>query len=98
MSAHHRQARWSTDAPKHRARITAMLPQPCIDCGNAVHPGDQWQVGHRIPASAGSTATVANIGPSHTGCNLRSGGRMGARKTNARRTRTQAREQDIRPW
>jgi hypothetical protein len=98
MSQHHRNAKWSTDSPKHRARIEKQLPQPCVDCGSPVYPEHKWQVGHRDAIGNNGPSTVANIGPSHTACNLRSGGRMGARKTNARRTQTQAREQDIRPW
>jgi hypothetical protein len=103
MSRHHRAQKWSTHAPKLRARI--VLPAPCLDCPHPVMPDQKWQVGHRKAASAGGAPTVANSGPSHTycptcqrRCNQSSGGRMGAVVTNQARRRTRDRSNDIREW
>lgn len=96
MSRHHRAQKWSTHAPKLRARIEPTLPQPCVNgCGRPVFREQQWQVGHRQGAARGGQPTLANCGPAHTSCNLRDGGREGARVTNSRRT---SRTDGIRPW
>jgi hypothetical protein len=95
MSQHHRKAWTSADAKRWRPRIAATLPAPCVDCGREVYPEQAWQVGHiqslasfEADGYAGS-ATAENLGPSHRSCNARSGGRMGAAKTNgANRTKT----------
>ena len=94
MSAHHRAQKWTTHAPKLRAKIKGLLPHPCIECGNPVMPTDDWQVGHRRAAALGGRPTVANTGPVHTSCNRRSGGKLGASIVNSRRLKSQ----DIRPW
>lgn len=94
MSQHHRAQKWTTHAPKLRAQIKPQLPLPCIDCGNPVFPEDDWQVGHRTPASVGGRPTTANTGPTHTRCNRKAGGKLGAAKTNGRR----AESNGIRPW
>jgi 5-methylcytosine-specific restriction endonuclease McrA len=85
MSRHHRAQKWSTHAPKLRATLAAQLPLPCVECGRPVLPEQQWQVGHRIPASQGGRPTAANTGAVHTSCNKRAGGALGARTVNARR-------------
>lgn len=94
MSQHHRRSRHTTFAPAIREKLAAMLPLPCVDCGRPVLPEQAWQVGHIRPASQGGTTTMSNCGPSHTACNRRAGGRLGAAVTNGRRRAGQ----DIRPW
>jgi hypothetical protein len=71
-----------------------MLPAPCIACGKPVMPGSKWHVGHRVDAARGGRPTAANVGPVHEGCNLKSGGKLGAKITNAKRRTAQ----DIREW
>lgn len=95
MSEHHRKAWTSADAKKWRQRIAATLPAPCVDCGRDVYPEHRWQVGHIEPLSSfeaegyAGSKTASNLGPSHTACNQRAGGRMGAAKTNgAKRAKT----------
>lgn len=85
MSQHHRDQKWTTHAPKLREKIAAQLPLPCIDCGRAVTADQSWQVGHRTPASMGGRPTVENTGPTHTSCNRKAGGKLGAAKTNGTR-------------
>lgn len=94
MSAHHRRQKWSTRQPQLKAKIAATLPRPCIECGRPVTKDDRWHVGHIRAASLGGKATPSNTGPAHAACNLRSGGKMGARVVNARRQASK----DIRPW
>ena len=97
MSQHHRRTKHTTRAPHIRRVLAAQLPLPCVDCGGPVMPEQQWQVGHRVPASQGGQTTLANCGPSHTGCNRKAGGKLGAKVTNAsKRARTQS--PDIRSW
>lgn len=98
MSGHHRKQKWTTHAPKLREKIARTLPAPCVECRNPVHPDEPWQVGHRVPASQGGMPTAANTGPVHTRCNLKAGGKLGARTTNARRNTTRQASKDIRPW
>jgi len=91
MSQHHRNNHWTTDSPKFRVIIAAQLPLPCVNVpckhGGIVYPEQRWHVGHRPghDASSGRRATIRDVGPAHAGCNLRDGGRAGARKTNAKR-------------
>lgn len=96
MSRHHRAQRWTTDSPKFRKTIQAMLPQPCVNCGRPVLRTDRWHVGHRPghDAHLGKRAQLQHVGPAHALCNLRDGGRTGARIVNARRQASK----DIRPW
>lgn len=97
MSQHHRRQKWSTHSPKHRERIAQLLPLPCIECGRPVTRDQAWHVGHKRAASLpGSSAAAANVGPAHARCNLRSGGKLGAKVTNQRRRR--AAQPDIRDW
>jgi hypothetical protein len=42
----------------------------------------------------GGKPTFQNTGPSHTACNRKTGGKMGARVTNSRRRRAK----DLREW
>lgn len=105
MSRHHRAQKWTTHSPKLKVKHAAMLPQPCVECGQLVTREDKWQVGHRRDASAGGAPTMANTGPVHVAsavwprnCNQIAGGRIGARVTNQRRTITRQRDSDIRPW
>lgn len=96
MSRHHRAQKWSTHAPRLRAAIEPQLPLPCVNgCGRPVVRGQDWQVGHRQGAARGGLPTLANCGPAHTRCNLRDGGREGARIVNQRR---RTNDEGIRPW
>lgn len=97
MSRHHTAQHWTTHAPKLRKTIATQLPAPCIECGQPVMPEDTWHVGHRLSAALGGRPTAANTGPVHARCNLRSGGKLGARIVNSGRA-TRQRGQDIRPW
>lgn len=94
MSQHHRKSKHTTHAPKIRKAIAARLPLPCVDCQRPVLPEQKWEVGHIIPASQGGRTTLQNCGPSHYGCNRKSGGKLGAAVTNGRRLAAK----DIRPW
>lgn len=95
MSRHHRAQQWSKHSPKLRAKILPLLPLPCIECGRPVLKTDTWHVGHRLAAMLpGSTPKPSNVGPAHAKCNLKSGGAMGAKVTNAQR----AARRDIREW
>jgi hypothetical protein len=94
MSQHHRAQKWTSHAPRLRVQHTATLPRPCIDCGSLVTSTDAWQVGHVRAAMHGGKPTFQNTGPSHTACNRKAGGKMGARVTNSRRRRAQ----DLREW
>ncbi|GAA4170765.1 hypothetical protein GCM10022287_09180 [Gryllotalpicola koreensis] len=51
-------------------------------------------MGHKRDAALGGKATRANTGAAHTLCNLRAGGKLGARMTNGRRRPAT----DIREW
>jgi hypothetical protein len=104
MSQHHRAQKWSTHSPKLRKLHAAMLPQPCVECGQLVTRQDSWQVGHRRDAGDGGAPTFANTGPVHRksahwprNCNQIAGGKRGAAKTNATKRRD-ANSPDIRPW
>jgi len=104
MSRHHRNQKWTTASPKLRKLHEAMLPQPCVECGQPVFRTDKWQVGHRRDAMDGGAPTFLNTGPVHSksatwprNCNQISGGKRGASVTNAAR-RADTREPDIRPW
>lgn len=94
MSQHHRRTKHTTAAPGIRQKIEARLPLPCIEgCGRVVEKGQAWHVAHIVPASQGGRTTLANCGPAHALCNLRSGGRLGAATVNARRTASTGRRQ-----
>lgn len=95
MSQHHRRDWPYTETKKWRAILTPQLPLPCLDgCGKPVLPGQRWQVGHRIPKSKGGQNIASNIGASHTSCNLRAGGKLGAIKTNKKHKS----QKDLRAW
>lgn len=75
--------------PKRREQLTAMLPLACMcGCGRAITketPRKEWHVGHRLDAARGGRPTVENTGAIMRGCNLSSGGKLGAQISNARR-------------
>lgn len=104
MSKHHQAQRWTTFSPKLRTLHKAMLPQPCVECGQLVTTDDRWQVGHRKDAMDGGAPTFANTGPVHSksaiwprNCNQIAGGKRGAAVTNAGKRAAQ-RTPDIRAW
>jgi len=95
MSQHHRQGKHTTHAPKLREQIEARLPLPCVEgCGEPVMAGQAWHVAHLVPASQGGQTVASNVGPAHARCNLKAGGRLGARTSNTRRLAETGR----RPW
>jgi hypothetical protein len=98
MSQHHRNQKWTSFNSKRRAELTASLPLPCVNCGQPVMRGQQWQVGHILDAALGGQATRANTGPSHTPCNKRAGGKLGAKIVNTRRSERRDTENDLRSW
>lgn len=53
-----------------RARITLMLPSPCIHCHTLIHPGEEWAVGHRqaIALRPDLARKMWNVGPAHYPC------------------------------
>lgn len=104
MSQHHRKQKWTTHSPRLRKQHEAMLPQPCVNCGQLVTRQDKWQVGHRRDAMDGGAPTFANTGPVHVksptwprNCNQIAGGKRGAAVTNASKRAT-TRQPDIRAW
>ena len=94
VSRHHIAQKWTTHAPKLREKYARLLPYPCIECGAPVLKTDSWHVGHKRAAAEGGRPSIANTGPVHARCNLRSGGQLGARITNGRRNA----QKDIREW
>jgi hypothetical protein len=93
MSRHHRAQKWTTHSPKLRAKWTALLPRPCIQCGQPVMKGEPWHVGHIRAAEDGGRPTMQNTAPVHARCNLSDGGKRGAARVNAARRAVAAREQ-----
>jgi 5-methylcytosine-specific restriction endonuclease McrA len=94
MSQHHRNSKHTSATHKLRPEIESRLPLPCVECGRPVHKEQRWHVAHMTAASKGGRTTRANTGAAHAGCNLRSGGRMGAAVTNRHRNA----KKGIRPW
>ncbi len=96
MSQHHRDPETRRSMAGARPRIKATLPAPCVDCGQPIHPGDKWQVGHIVSAAEGKRQgwtraqidALSNLGPSHTkapgqrACNQIAGGKLGAAISN----------------
>ena len=71
-----------------RAQWLPRLPQPCGKCGNVVTAEMTWTVGHIVDRALGGSDHISNTWPEHALCNFRAGGKLGAARTNARRTRT----------
>lgn len=74
-----------------RAQWLPRLPQPCGKCGKPVTADSTWTVGHIIDRALGGTDDVSNTWPECARCNFQAGGRLGAARTNARRSSTTAR-------
>jgi|GEM_PF-2781878 len=91
MTSLHRSNEYLAFTKRMRPILRASLPQPCADyhgtCTGIVQPGEQFDVAHLIPLSAGGTNTMANIGVSHRRCNRKAGGSLGGHKTSARNRR-----------
>lgn len=94
MSRHHQTPEWYRFTRRVRPTIQHMLPLPCVDCGRPVLPEQTWHVGHITPAALGGENTLENVGPSHGRCNVKAGGRIGARMSNTRHRI----EGDMREW
>ena len=91
MSQHHRKSKHTTAAPSLRAQLQRALPLPCVECGNAVLPGQAFHLAHIVAAMDGGRTTPQNTGVAHPRCNLKSGGKRGAALVNKRkRTEGQA--------
>lgn len=63
-------------------RIDAGELVPCVNCGSAVVAEQRWDVGHIVRPADGGSHDLDNLGASHTGCNRKDGGRIGAAMTN----------------
>ena len=98
MSRHHRATKHTSATYHLRPEIEARLPLPCTECGNPVEKGTAWHVAHITPASKGGRTTRSNTGAAHARCNLKAGGKLGARTTYTRRRRSTAAQEGIRPW
>jgi hypothetical protein len=98
VSRHHRASKHTTATRTLRPEIEARLPLPCTECGRPVHREQQWHVAHLTPASKGGRTTRANTGAAHATCNLRAGGKLGAKASNARRRPKPDANGGIRPW
>jgi 5-methylcytosine-specific restriction endonuclease McrA len=85
MSQHHIRTKHTTAAPGIRRKLAAMLPLPCVECGNPVTADQSWHVAHIVPAAQGGRTTTANTGVAHARCNLVSGGKLGAATVNRKR-------------
>lgn len=96
MSRHHRATKHTSATYHLRPELEAKLPLPCTECGRAVEKGTPWHVSHLTAAEHGGRTTRSNVGAAHARCNLRDGGRRGARAVNRHR-RGDARE-GIRAW
>lgn len=60
-----------------RAIVIALHGPTCWLCGQAIRPGQAWDVDHVIPRSEGGSDALANLRPAHASCN-RSRGRKQA--------------------
>ena len=71
-----------------RARLTAG-PLPCYRCRRPVYVTQRWQVEHMVSRVHGGNVTaISNQWVSHGHCNESHGGKIGAARTNAGRTKT----------
>ena len=98
MSKHHRSSNHTSGTYHLRPELEARLPLPCTECGRPVEKGQKWHVAHLTPASKGGRTTRQNTGVAHALCNLRAGGKLGAKTTNSRRRNSAAAREGIRPW
>ena len=69
MSQHHRAQKWTTHAPKLREKWTALLPRPCLECGQPVTKRDRWHVGHIRAAEDGGNSALELGRNLYTGAN-----------------------------
>lgn len=53
------------------APVVALGLLTCPRCGQLIHPGQEWHLGHKIAKSQGGRDTADNIAPEHALCNLR---------------------------
>ena len=100
MSRHHDAWR-NGEGKRQRARIAALLPQPCCRCGGVITREMDWEADHLIPLAripAGSTVPPGTIRPAHKACNRSAGGKQGAAITNSRKKRATNEPKGIREW
>jgi len=89
MSSHHQSKEWFKVARVVRPILKALIiagEASCTKCGWPVYPDQTWEIDHIVAVSQGGSDDFSNLGPAHKGCNRKDGGRLGAAKTNARRS------------
>jgi 5-methylcytosine-specific restriction endonuclease McrA len=77
VSRHHQASKHTTKEYRIRPILAAMLPAPCVECGQLVTPDQAWQVAHIVPAAMGGDTTLDNCRPAHRSCNARAGAQLG---------------------
>lgn len=87
MSKYHR----TTEALNRarRARAMVVLPVQCWRCGGVIAEGMRFHMGHTVDVAEGGQDS--QLYPEHVRCNLREGGRLGSKVTNARKARRDGR-------
>lgn len=81
-----------------RALWLPRLPLPCFRCGRPVLATQRWTVEHVVERALGGDVTdPGNQWVSHARCNYQAGGRLGARRTNARRAPVKTKRIEERP-
>lgn len=98
MSKHHRDSKHTSATYHLRPEYEDRLPLPCAECGRPVEKGQKWHIAHFTAASKGGRTTRQNTGVAHALCNMRAGGKLGAKTTNGRRRSSSAAREGIRPW
>ena len=96
MSGHHRTKEWFSVARAVRPVLLALIKAGeahCTKCGFPVYEDQKWQIDHIIAVSLGGTDDWSNLGPAHTHCNQKDGGKLGAAKTNANRAKAKPKVQ-----
>lgn len=98
LSQHHRSSKHTSATYHLRPEFEARLPLPCVECGKPVEKEQRWHIAHLTPASKGGRTTRQNTGVAHAMCNLKAGGKLGAKQTNTRRRSSSNAREGIRSW
>lgn len=98
MSKHHRSSKHTSATYHLRPEFEARLPLPCTECGRPVERDMKWHVAHLTPASQGGRTTRQNTGVAHAMCNLKAGGKLGAKATTTRRRSAGNAREGLRSW
>lgn len=97
MTAPHRTPEWYRLTRRMRPIFQAQVDAGtaiCLDCGWPIHPGQSFDIGHRLPASTHPHLAYepTNLGPSHSGkgraCNRSAGARLGNKQRAERKQRS----------